>query len=262
MYFAAFWLFILAFMGFWCDFHWLTFGTHSAWSNHRQLHHNRPSTPSDSARIHNFTHLDGTSYLVWCLSYADKYLAARLCGPNGERLPHGTPPSPRDDTHDWTPFSDLWSFNFADYKFVKCGSLAVDINQAMQNWAKRSMAMSGVDSSPFRNHADMLRAIDAIKAGQASWGLFDAGYTGHINDTSPGYLRDRWTVHTCDMRKAAHMLMANPEYDGHFDYTARQEFVPAPDQPGVWQRQFSDVMSGEWAWNESVSWPDMMPIVF
>jgi hypothetical protein len=99
----------------------------------------------------------------------------------------------------------------------------------------------------------MLSAIDAIKVGQASWGSFEAGYTGHVDDTSPGFLHDRWTVHTRDMREVAHMLMANPEYDGHFDYTARQEFIPDPDQPNAWQRQYSDVMSGEWAWNESVS---------
>jgi hypothetical protein len=58
---ATIWLLILALMGFWCDFHRLTFGTRSAWSNHRRLHHNLPDTPSDNTRVQNFAHLDGMS---------------------------------------------------------------------------------------------------------------------------------------------------------------------------------------------------------
>jgi hypothetical protein len=146
----------------------------------------------------------------------------------------------------------LWSFNFADYEFVKRGSSAADIDQALENWAGRSMHESGIDSSPFRDHKDMLRAIDAIKVGEASWSSFDAGYTGNPDDMSAGFLRDRWTVHTRDIREVAHLMMANPEYNGHFDYTARREFVPTPGQPDTWERRFSDVMSGDWAWNESV----------
>jgi hypothetical protein len=187
------------------------------------------------------------------VSCSDQFSAARPCGPHGERLPHGTPPLPRESALDWEPFSDLWSFNFADYEFVKRGSSNADIDQALENWAGRSLDQTGVDSSPFRDHKDMLRAIDAIKVGEVSWGSFDAGYTGNPDDMSAGFLRERWTVHTRDIREVAHMMMANPEYHGHFDYTARREFVPTADQPNTWERRFLDVMSGDWAWNESVS---------
>ena len=40
-------------------------------------------------------------------------------------------------------------------------------------------------------------------------------------------------------------ILANPEFNGHIDYAAYQEFNGE-------KRQYGNVMSGEWAWRQSV----------
>jgi hypothetical protein len=167
-------------------------------------------------------------------------------------------------THDFTPFSDLECFSFAHYEFVKRQSSAEDINTALHTWASRSLRMTGVDTSPFSNYDDMLKTIDSVKFGECSWGSFECGYMGPLDASSAPWMHDRFTVHTRDMLEVARVMLANPEFHGHFDYSARKDFTPASGEPERWERQFSDVMSGEWAWRESVSRspPSMMHVTY
>jgi hypothetical protein len=252
------WAFILTFllsMGFWCDTHGLTFGTRSAWATHRRRHHNLPDAPTEECRTETFAHLDGPSVSFYHVLYLASNIPvsiARPCTKEGAWLPHHTPPPPRDNTYGWTPFDDLWSFNFADHEFVKRQSSAADINLALDTWAARSVHMTGVDTAPFKNADDLKKTIDAIKFGEVSWGSFEAGHSNPSNDLSAPFERDRWTVHTRDMLEVVHNLLSNSEFRDHFDYTARREHVRSPDEPNTWQRRYSDVMSGDWAWQESV----------
>ena len=53
---------------------------------------------------------------------------------------------------------------------------------------------------------------------------------------------DIWFRNPCEVIKG---ILANPEFDGHMDYSAYQEFENS-------QHQYSNVMSGDWAWRQSV----------
>jgi hypothetical protein len=189
---------------------------------------------------------------------ANHNLSARPCSANGICLPRHTPPAPRDSTHDWTPFEDLESFEFANYEFVKRGSSAEDINTALHTWASRSTKLSGMDTSPFKDHDDMMKTIDSISYGECSWSSFEAQHGGPVNNSSPPYMLASWTVHCRDTLEVVRSMMDNRELDGHFNYVARQDFVPVTGEPNKWQREFSDVMSGDWAWQESVSASDQL----
>jgi hypothetical protein len=123
---------------------------------------------------------------------------------------------------------------------------------ALRTLASRSMKMTGVDTSPFTSHNNMLKAIDSIKFSECSWGCFEAGYNGPLDASSAPYMRKHFMIHTRDVLEVARSMLASPEFHGHFDYGARRDFVPVPSEAGAWQREFSDVMSGEWAWDESV----------
>ena len=72
---------------------------------------------------------------------------------------------------------------------------------------------------------------------------------------------DLWFQNPCDMIKN---ILANPDLNGHVDYAAYQEFNDG-------QRQYGDVMSGNWAWRQlvpyshsfyrlisNVSWQDLI----
>jgi hypothetical protein len=156
-------------------------------------------------------------------------------------------------TADFAPFADVESFDFANYEFSKRQSSAEDVNMALRTWAARSIKMTGINSAPFLDHKEMVDTIDAIPYGECSWSSFDAVYGGPVDEDSPPYMRTHYTVHTRNVLEVVRAMLANSEFHGHFDYAARQDFVPTSSNPNEWQRQYSDVMSGEWAWRESVS---------
>ena len=49
-----------------------------------------------------------------------------------------------------------------------------------------------------------------------------------------------------DVRLLLKSQLANPEFKSHFNYRAYREFNADGD------RRFSNFMSGDWAWNQSV----------
>jgi hypothetical protein len=128
---------------------------------------------------------------------------ARPCNAAGDFLLRGAPPPPRNTSATFSPFADLESFTFAHHEFVKRQSSAEDINLALQTWATQSMNMTGINTSPFSGHDDMLKTIDSIKFGECSWSSFEASYQCPLDANSVLYMHECFTIHTRDVLEVA-----------------------------------------------------------
>lgn len=108
------------------------------------------------------------------------------------------------------------------------------------------------DSPPFDGHRDLLATIDGIKLGGVEWESFTGRYTGTLPASGPipEWMTTDFEVFYRDPHEVVRNMLANPDFDGEFDYTPYQEFENE-------RRRWSDFMSGNWAWRQAVSWlPD------
>ncbi|KAH9919578.1 hypothetical protein B0H21DRAFT_895497 [Amylocystis lapponica] len=99
---------------------------------------------------------------------------------------------------------------------------------------------------PFANSADMYAALDAIQQGDTPWQSFSAKYTGPIPTDSdpPPWMTAEHQIWCRDILTVIRQILANPEFDGEFNYSAYREYVND-------ERRYSNVMSGNWAWKQS-----------
>lgn len=115
----------------------------------------------------------------------------------------------------------------------------------MELWAL-SMAKHN-DLGPFNSYEEMYTAIDATKLGDAPWKCLRTGYTGEISPDSPSWQSAEYEVWYRDPDVVIANMLANPDFKGQFDYAAYVDL----DKNG--KRRWSDFMSGNYAWTQSVS---------
>lgn len=118
---------------------------------------------------------------------------ARPCDAAGEFLPPNTPPLPRDEGHDWTPFTDRPSFEFAELEFEKVHASAEDINHLLRIWAAKNMLDCG-GPPPFESTDDLMVTIDAIPYGECRWHTFRVRYAGPIAVNAPSWQTEMYTT--------------------------------------------------------------------
>ncbi|KDQ56151.1 hypothetical protein JAAARDRAFT_195354 [Jaapia argillacea MUCL 33604] len=171
-------------------------------------------------------------------------LAARKCNEEGEFIPEDEQPPPRDTTHDWTPFGDEPSFQFAELMFEKIQSSRGDIDELLRILAKKS-AEDGAGGPIYRNCADMEETIDAIEYGESNWTSFKVKYSEEITPESPAWKREEFVVHTRDSCSIVWSIVGSVDFDGHFDYVPFEEFT-GPDC-----QRWSNFMSGRWAFQKA-----------
>ncbi|KAH9939568.1 hypothetical protein B0H21DRAFT_812581 [Amylocystis lapponica] len=92
----------------------------------------------------------------------------------------------------------------------------------------------------------MYAALDAIQQGDTPWQSFSAKYTGPIPTDSdpPPWMTAEHQIWCRDILTVIRQILANPEFDGEFNYSAYREYVND-------ERRYSNVMSGNWAWKQS-----------
>lgn len=116
----------------------------------------------------------------------------------------------------------------------------------MDLWAA-SLLKHG-DHPPYANVKDMLCSIDAtVVGGTVKWEHFTVGYTGEVDNTSPGWMRDQHEVWFRDPRLVLQEMLANPDFDSEFEYVPVREFV------GGIERRYTDYMTGDAVWRHAVS---------
>jgi len=165
------------------------------------------------------------------------------CDQEGYDLESGAlPPSQTaDGPSGWAPFDSQVQFETADFLFKKAEVSQGDVDILMQLWASTTVD----HCAPFENHQHMLATIDAIKDGDAPWHSFSAKYSGvHPPKNPPDWMVKEYTVFYRDPLTVIRNMISNPTFNGQFDYAPYMEFEDE-------SRQRSDVMSGDWAWEQA-----------
>ena len=103
---------------------------------------------------------------------------------------------------------------------------------------------------PFTSHNDLYETIDSIKLGDLPWICFTVKYSSPLlvgEVMAPTWMMTEYEVWCCDVWLLMHSQLANPDFDGKVDYSPLQIFGPTS------KREWSNVMSGNWAWKQAVS---------
>ena len=136
-------------------------------------------------------------------------------------------------------------FELAEFMFTDAELSRRKIDHLLELWAA-TLVPHG-DSPPITNHRDLHRQIDAITVGDVQWECVSLKYEGPPPEMTrpPEWKTVRYDVWYRNPRNVIKNILARPDLDGHVDYAAYQEFSNG-------QRQYSNMMLGNWAWQESV----------
>ena len=173
--------------------------------------------------------------------------AAKRCDEHGEFLTAGValnPPTVRSKT-EWFPFDSRVGFELAEFIFTKAELSKKKVNHLLELWAA-TLVPHGV-SPPITNHMDLLRQVDSITLGNVPWESFDLSYDGPLPETTrpPEWKVKKYETWFRNPRDVIKGILSNPAFDGHIDYSAYREFRDS-------KRQYCNMMSGDWAWRQSV----------
>ena len=175
-------------------------------------------------------------------------LPGECCDRDGTPLPPNTPPEPQvvDSDDDWSPFSSRAGFELAEYVFTDAELSRRKIDKLLELWAATLVPHDA--PPPIANHRDLYHQIDSIELGDVRWENVSLKYDGPPPQTTrpPEWKTAEYDVWYRNPRDVIKRLLARPDLDGHIDYAAYQEFNDT-------QRQYGNFMSGNWAWNQSVS---------
>jgi hypothetical protein len=125
------------------------------------------------------------------------------------------------------------------------------IGKGLEIWAanliKASKSAEG-DDVPWRSTEEFYQTIDSIQAGSAPWTTHRLKYNGPrpANGPAPQWMDQDYDLNTRNILQVLELQLSNTDFDGHFDYTPYIEFNP--EQQRVW----SNMMSGDWAYEEAV----------
>ncbi|KZP25932.1 hypothetical protein FIBSPDRAFT_732975 [Athelia psychrophila] len=178
--------------------------------------------------------------------------SATPCNSKGEYIPRDSPPPPyqsgtgtNPDPQDWTPFDNRLQFETADFLFTRNQMSAGNIEILLALWAA-SLAPHG-DTPPFNTSKQMNDTIDSSTLGHIPWENFSLRYTGVKPDQGPppSWMQQEYEVWYRDPRELVKNMVANPDFNGEFDYTPFHEY----DADG--NHRFQDFMSGDWAWKQA-----------
>ena len=171
------------------------------------------------------------------------------CDADGYDLESDVAPSdhPSNSQGDWSPFTSQSQFETADFLFKKAEMSHADIDTLMRLWA--STTSDGC--APFLNHQELLTKIDAIDVRDVPWQSFSAKYSGTPPPTDPpDWMLKEYTIYFRDPLAVVRNMISNPGFKHQFDYTPYREF-----EDGV--RRWTDLMSGDWAWDHAVCLPSI-----
>lgn len=99
----------------------------------------------------------------------------------------------------------------------------------------------------FRNHKDICNTIDATDLGDIPWEQATLWYQGDLPPTKvPEWMTTEYEIYFQDPSKVVKSIIADPMFNGAFDYVPYQEFNQNGDQ------QYENLMSGDWAYQQAV----------
>ena len=175
------------------------------------------------------------------------FSAAKQCNERGDFLTSNVPPvlPTVRSVDDWSPFHSYVGFELADFLFSEAELSRKKVNQLLELWAA-TLVPYGI-SPPITNHAHLLQQIDSVRLGDVPWDSFSLSYDDPPPKTAcpPEWKTTEYEVWFRNPRSVVREILRNPEFNGHIDYSAYQEFEDS-------QRRYCNMMSGDWAWRQSV----------
>jgi hypothetical protein len=178
-------------------------------------------------------------------------ILARPCDVNGVFLPPFSgpppptpPPENGQDSEAWAPFEERLEFDFAQFHFVDAQSSEKDINKGLDLWAASVLKYGG--KVPWKNAQDLYATIDSIQIGDAPWKTYTLRYSGPRPPTPPKWMTQTYDLCTRDVRHLIHQQLATTAFKDHINLVPYRQF----NQAG--RRVWSNLMSGDWAWNQAV----------
>ncbi|KAH7904691.1 hypothetical protein BJ138DRAFT_1236212 [Hygrophoropsis aurantiaca] len=215
-------------MARWCAKCRRTFPTESGYRKHQTSFHcfTRPKKPRSTYRFH-------------------PHLNALPCDERGNFLPPNSEPPPLNNHKDWSPFDDRPSFEFAELMFEKIEASREEVDSLLKILAARCVLDESGAEPMFNSSRDLENTINEIPYGETPWTSFNVRYTGVVTEHSPSWKRAVYTVHTRNSRSAALNMAASADFEGKFNY------IPYEEYTGPNRRQWSDLMSAQWAWKQA-----------
>jgi hypothetical protein len=99
---------------------------------------------------------------------------------------------------------------------------------------------------PFADKRDLYGAIDAIKDGAIQWQSLSVKYDRVLPENPPSWMTATYDVWYRDALEVMEYQIGNPDFANEFDFAPKQVFDIKN------KRQYTDLMSGNWAWEEAV----------
>jgi hypothetical protein len=174
----------------------------------------------------------------------------RPCDVNGVFLEPGVapaPPAPRSND-DYTPWATGAEFRLTELLYTKVQMSAGNINSLMDIINELNRANADFDDPsppPFASAADMYNVIDSAKLGDIPWEAFSVQYDGPMPDNPLPWMTAKYDVWFQNPLTTIENQLANPDFEGAVDYAAKHVTRGG-------KREYKDLMSGNWAWKQSV----------
>jgi hypothetical protein len=217
----------------------------SGYTQHRNSQHCHQSPSQPAPRIKYHPHLNGTLCQPISFSLLLILCVAQPCNEDGTYLPTGSPPTPRPSTDGYAPFENRASFEFADLLYKKVQLSSGHINTLLQIWNAHCIVQGG-GSAPFESVQHLHDVIDSIQVGDAPWEAFELRYSGPVDHASPQWKRESYYIYARNTHTVAQNMLGSRDFRDKFDYAAFEE----RNLSG--KRKWSNLMSGTWAWRQSV----------
>ena len=145
---------------------------------------------------------------------------------------------------DYSPFGSCAEFQLAELLYAEEEMSAGKIDTLL-----KLMATLYDTQPPFTSHQELYMLIDAIEQGDVPWNSFSVAYDGtQPSDRAPRppWMDERYEVWFRDPLQVLENQVANPDFKDAIDFSPKRVYHNG-------KRQYNDLMSGNWAWDQVVS---------
>jgi hypothetical protein len=188
-----------------------------------------------------------------------RFCVAQPCDDAGYDLPDDAPPLPEENrAHgDYFPYSSRSEFELADFLFRKDQMAGKKVSELMDIWAAHYQGLTGAQGDsdseldpPFASAQDLYNKIDSTDIGATPWQAFSVQFDANAEEGAglPSWKTKLYEVWFRDPLKIAEGHIGNKDFAREMDYSPKRVFSRAG------RRQYSDFMSGNWAWDQAVSY--------
>jgi hypothetical protein len=133
-------------------------------------------------------------------------------------------------------------FEFAEFLFTKAQMSGGNTSNLMQLLA----ALYPDAGPPFADANDLYSTIDSISQGDIPWQNASVVYNGVVGNDAPPWKTAQYEVWFRDPLLVMEQQIGDADFNGEIDYAPKR----VVDDQG--RRQYSDLMSGNWAWQQAV----------